>query len=1685
MLSRIMKKSFYYSFLMSIMLAHSSLAYADDTEIFFNVPASSPKGKANILFMLDLSQSMDGDHYDSAFDNGSEDRLTRMQGALKKVLSDEGFNVKAGMGAFTVDSASILYPVKDLNDRAEVEKIEGKIINGQDDGQVVLSSSGTDPAVGKHFFDSSELILSQNTIFHGGVENADCKPATSENIKEKIFTLASPLDDVLEINDFFNDTRPSYSEKSFGYYGLGEMILGEDYYETKVGLRFTDLTLPSWECLRSAKIKTISANDLSSNSKLKIRIENVANSAPFAAESRNSSGGSLTNRMLSNRSLHSKTIRWNYRKSQDKGEAEWTPELKPLFNKVTKKRNWANGNAALFVIDIDDDRYTYTDDPRQIYDTSTLDAPILKLQYTEPDTPPSSTTVDIELGSVLRMSNLKIPQGATITEARLVVTAEENNSQPMKAAIAFENVDSSEALKDLPGNLSLRWGRATSSVQWNETAPWQAGTQYQSPDLKSALQTVVDRAGWCGGNPLSVLIKGEGSRKISSFDGSSGSSAKLRVSFDSSNLGAGQGCVLRNFVTSVQKGSHDARERSGNVRSNLSRIKIGGDEVGMKFANIELPRNADIQQAFLRIVPSDNDGSTTNVSIKVEDTLAPASYQNSTFRTISRRNYLGDVAWPMPKFQKNVAVDSTDIKSLIQPMVNRAGWVSGQSSIALLVEGGSQNKLMYPREVSATKAPRLIVTAKVYAGDSTVPGLTVRDKLIEIVDGLDSIAYTPIRASLLEAANYMLGRDVDAGLARHFSNNRKSKGNYWNARISHPESYVGGAVINPAGCDETKLGSTACQNRRITGAARYQSPIPEGENDGQCQRTDAIVLLSDGAASMNTWDDNDKFTSLTGDSSCDDTDDRRACAVELARYLNEEKNIKTYTIAYGNDVGCTSPTTSSDKSKTLLYDIGEAGTDDDVEGCKEAVSQDDLVSAFSSVIDDVIEETTSFTAPALAVNTFNRLFHRDQVYLSMFEPRLGPKWPGNVKRYGLCEVKDASYCKLGQIIDQGDSTDASVPKRPIADERGIIIDEANSWWENTADGKFVEQGGAGKEQLDLLGSTGRKVYVYHTDDDPSGKPSLDESTYRLSTLNGGISKADLGDASMSDTERSNLIRWIYGADIFDDDGDGRKNEPRWVHGDPLHSSPVVVTYGGTDAEPVSKLVYGGNDGAIRMVNTENGKEEWAFFPYETLKKQALYRPGNTKKVYGVDGEFTVWLKEVNLTGKNHGDGIIDPDNETVFMYGGMRRGGKAIYALDITPTDIQESSDKGRTDQIVPKYMWRIANEGANKTSGYSNLGQTWSKPKVARIKRYDGSSVVSSEVIIFGGGYDTKLDADPLLTDANNVLGNSVYIADAYTGEKYFEITGDSSVGSSVHRHPEMKYPIPSDIGLIDSNNDGYVDRLYFYDVRGQLFRVDLGSDLKKQTAIISDNSVVERLAVIADLSDPARSDQRMTFYEPDVVFVEDEEFSNIKDYALIINQTGNRTSPLGAGVQDRLYAIRDTVMTKLPDTNGNYIADSERAITDSSLIDMTSLTSETVDKTDFKESKGYYFNFPSDYKGISKGLTFFGQYLFNVYIPASANSSSSSESCDDSAAIGTSELYAMNLLSGDGTTSYVDSSFTDSSDKTKRGTGLNQVGMIGTPRGLFLKEGVSILDGTTGGEFSAGDRAFKTFWAETAKNQ
>ncbi|MBI3900246.1 MAG: hypothetical protein HY308_18435 [Gammaproteobacteria bacterium] len=900
-----------------------------------------------------------------------------------------------------------------------------------------------------------------------------------------------------------------------------------------------------------------------------------------------------------------------------------------------------------------------------------------------------------------------------------------------------------------------------------------------------------------------------------------------------------------------------------------------------------------------------------------------------------------------------------------------------------------------------------------------------------------------------------------------------------------------------------------------------------------CQQA-YIILITGGNPWMSGSDDTDADTLISSLSSIGSFN-------AAYTYGNSSKMDELARWMYNNDL--ISNTDLANSQRVITYTVGfslssDSSTSDgqkDIDGSQllqdtannghgryyTATNSPTLTSALQAALVEIQTTNSSFAAPALSVNAFNKLFNRDEVYFALFKPSNTQFWDGNVKKFKLCADTTNATCTFGEVVDK-DGTPAidSVTQR--------IKDTSTSYWTTSADGGTVALGGAGSQ---IPAPASRKVYTYLGS--YSGLSSTSPATLvRIGNTTGntiydtainnptilGIADTSGSSASTNATDTTNvtnLLNWILGTDSYDSDADSLITDTRWVHSDPLHSRPVAITYGGTSADPIIKLFYSSNDGAVRMVNDYNGQEEWAFIPSELLSsiEYTTSQDAVGDHLYGVDGTATFLITDAD------NDGKIEPPDDKVYMYIGMRRGGKNIYAFDVTPS--ATLTDRSSVTGITPKLMWVIR---GGVDSSYLKLAQTWSKPAVARI-RYgcsgadcDTDDNSAETVLIFGGGYDPlEDDVMPVqaAVTATSKIGNAIYIVDPLTGARlWWASDGNDSAGNTPTKTlSAMKFSIASDLALMDSNHDGEIDRIYVGDTGGQLWRIDLGSTLKSNSNGNTTGFVFADVGCTPSASTPSPTrsnctgindyDRRKFFYPPDVTQVNDNQYEDIAEakYDLVAITSGDREDPvdlLTAGstpVKNRIYAFRDykidSYAVASPSLPSSPLKDSNLYDATSNVLQDAANAGYTAALTSIKAGKGWYIDLkesgsapngaPATWpwvgeKGLAKPVIFDGVLFATTYTPA--NDVNATLTCSSSE--GLAKIYGLNYLNA---TAAVDFNADGTISTSERSYNLG--GGIPSETVIVIREGgVTSLVGTSGGAARPNINSqlprFKTFWYE-----
>ena len=665
------------------------------------------------------------------------------------------------------------------------------------------------------------------------------------------------------------------------------------------------------------------------------------------------------------------------------------------------------------------------------------------------------------------------------------------------------------------------------------------------------------------------------------------------------------------------------------------------------------------------------------------------------------------------------------------------------------------------------------------------------------------------------------------------------------------------------------------------------------------------------------------------------------CMEEAAFALYKKYGIITDTI--GGFSG-----TQAETTKTKLENTAKAGGG----SFASASSYDTVRDAFQNSAGEALESPSTFTAPAIAVSSYNSLQLSDNLFYAVFAPNNSGAWAGNLKHYKISSK--------GIVDKKG--------KVAVADN-GFFDDLSVSFWSttDTVDGSDVRKGGAA-EQFGEVSARNIKII------DTSGS-LVQATTERILSLSNnllGLNDLGLADAILNTTNdityKLGIANWISG---LTPDGTSNRLEME----DAIHSRPIVINYSNNK----SIVFIGTNGGYLHAFDTSNGREVFSLMPHELLPNALGYAdPSRTSvqnKIYGLDGAITYWHNDINL------NGVVD-GNDTVYLYVGMRRGGHSYYAFNITNPD-------------SPSLLWQKNGNYLNNnkniptvSDGYSRLGQTWSSLKPALVN-WNGSNKV---VLFAGGGYDPAEDGSANAR-FEHTTGNTVYMIDAIDGTVLWDAYNDVSGASN-----EMKSSFASDVTPVDRNNDGYVDLLYAADTGGRLWRFDFRESSNTFTG-----------GVIADINNSETngiSENRRFYVSPDVAFIKTTSPSEVTldngttktvdvndSFILISIGSGYRAHPLSEDVNDHFYLIKDMY--------GRDFPTSYTTINVSDLAEWSS--SDATDQV--KSTHGWYFDPPTvGGKIMSPSITLNGVVTFSTFAKGDANEGNS---CTGN--LGNSLLYQL----------------------------------------------------------------------------
>jgi len=237
-------------------------------------------------------------------------------------------------------------------------------------------------------------------------------------------------------------------------------------------------------------------------------------------------------------------------------------------------------------------------------------------------------------------------------------------------------------------------------------------------------------------------------------------------------------------------------------------------------------------------------------------------------------------------------------------------------------------------------------------------------------------------------------------------------------------------------------------------------------------------------------------------------------------------------------------------------------------------------------------------------------------------------------------------------------------------------------------------------------------------------------------------------------------------------------------GDIVHSAPMLYK----PPNFVGTVFVGANDGMLHAFNASDGKERFAYIP--DLVMGNYYNAADLDKSfygpdYGLNNSHRFFIDQSVF--------IRQGVDSMTLLVGGLGKGGKGVYCLDIT--NAHTITDSSSIDDVKAMVKWEFP------AAPDDDMGYSYSRPIIAKSNAdidIPADTTNQDWIAIFGNGY-------------NSVNGNAVlFILNAKTGALVKRI--DTGVGAGL-----------SSAAVVDINRDLKADYVYVGDLDGNMWKFDL----------------------------------------------------------------------------------------------------------------------------------------------------------------------------------------------------------------------------------------------------------------------
>ena len=738
----------------STMVLHSAVSHADDTEIFFGGAAIDDSVRPNVLFVLDNSGSMQWRTTSNSNPSGSEkSRMQILKDSFASIISNAGA-INAGIMVLNSRSnydGRMVYPVTNIDTplptSAELVASTPEILASGDDATQsslpggasidapslqmgIISTTQTVTTVNSH----RSVLQRDDAFFQSRYNSLDWACSMNEfGTAHNATGDACGNDDTDDIN-----IRPGGDTNS---------DTNDDPIRGTALLYFTGLNVPASAASEPSfkaylDLRPVNNQNYGNRPTVRVLMEDSKVASVPNDKQQIDPGRSY----LAARDLVADS--WN---SNSTSRLDITDLVKQVMD------NDANSLTSLFLKMRALENRTYTFCAINCGQSSNgiSNAPTIVIEYNSTASAPVTETKSM----ALRFQNVGIPQGATITSARLNFVPAAGNIAGDTLTVAVRAENTTDASIFTAGSNVLARNKTVAVTSW-AVPEWQTANpsvHVEGPDVRAQVQELVSLSGWCGNNSMAFILtpeSGNSVRTAYSRDGGLGLQPTLTVAY----TGGESGCINPIIEASVTNPKNDAYEEDdGDMVLGSDTLPVDQSRFAARYEGIPILRNATILDTQVILTPANTvSGANETVTVRFENADNSAPF-TATDDDITDRNDTTDSSCTLDSWSTGspVTCQASQLRTGLQSIVNRSGWAPGNAISVMSVQSRNSNLEVQAYESNPAQSIKLRI--KVANGGIASGTRTVRDQLNGLVQAMVAGDGTPIVPTMNEAVRYLRG----------------------------------------------------------------------------------------------------------------------------------------------------------------------------------------------------------------------------------------------------------------------------------------------------------------------------------------------------------------------------------------------------------------------------------------------------------------------------------------------------------------------------------------------------------------------------------------------------------------------------------------------------------------------------------------------------------------------------------------------------------------------------------------------------------------------------------------------------------------------------------------------------------------------------------------------------------------